>query len=129
MNIVILGAGEIGTYLAQTLSKEEHNVIMIDQDPKPLEKLARIADVATRVGSGTDWHLLEELLEQSPHLFLALSSNDETNLVACTIAKNLGYPKNGGEGPSFFLSLPFKIGFCALVLRRSFHRNGNDFGA
>ncbi|MBS0604848.1 MAG: Trk system potassium transporter TrkA [Verrucomicrobia bacterium] len=93
MNIVILGAGEIGTYLAQTLSKEEHNVIVIDRDPKPLERLARVADVATRVGSGTDWQMLEELLEQSPHLFIALSSSDETNLVACSIAKNLGYPK------------------------------------
>jgi trk system potassium uptake protein len=93
MNIVILGAGEIGTYLAQTLSREEHNVIVIDRDSKPLEKLARSADVATKVGSGTDWQLLEELLEQSPELFLALSSNDETNLVACSIAKNLGYPK------------------------------------
>ena len=93
MNIVILGAGDIGSYLAQTLSKEEHNVIVIDRDPKPLEKLSRTADVATRVGSGTDWQLLEELLEQSPHLFIALSSDDETNLVACSIAKNLGYPK------------------------------------
>ena len=93
MNIVILGAGDIGTYLAQTLSKEEHNVIVIDRDPKPLEKLSRTADVATKIGSGTDWQLLEELLEQSPHLFLALSSSDETNLIACSIAKNLGYPK------------------------------------
>lgn len=93
MNIVILGAGDIGIYLAQTLSKEEHNVIVIDRDPKPLEKLSRTADVATKVGSGTDWQLLEELLEQSPDLFLALCSNDETNLVACSIAKNLGYPK------------------------------------
>lgn len=93
MNIVILGAGNIGADLAKTLSKEEHNVIVIDRDPKPLEKLARVADVATRVGLGTDWQLLEELLEQNPQLFLALSSNDETNLVACSIAKNLGYPK------------------------------------
>jgi trk system potassium uptake protein TrkA len=93
MNIVILGAGEIGAYLAQILSKEEHNVIVIDNDPKPLERLSRTADVATKTGSGTNWQLLEELLEQSPHLFLALTGSDETNLVACTIAKNLGYPK------------------------------------
>lgn len=93
MNIVILGAGEIGTYLAKMLSREEHNVIVIDPDPRPLEKLLRSADVATRIGSGTDWQLLEELLEHSPQLFLALSSSDETNLVACSIAKNLGYPK------------------------------------
>ncbi len=93
MNIVILGAGEIGAYLAQILSKEEHNVIVIDKDPKPLERLSRSADVATKTGSGTNEQLLEELLEQSPHLFLALTGNDETNLVACTIAKNLGYSK------------------------------------
>jgi len=93
MNIVILGAGSIGSYLATTLSQEEHNVIVIDHNPKALEKLAQNADVATRLGSGTDWQLLEDLCELNPHLFIALSSNDETNLVACSIAKNLGYPK------------------------------------
>ncbi len=72
-------------------------MIVIDRDPKPLEKIARSADVATRLGSGTDWQLLEELLEQSPDLFIGLSSDDETNLVACSIAKNLGYPKTVGR--------------------------------
>lgn len=93
MNIVILGAGSIGSYLAATLSKEGHNIIIIDRDGKALERLSRSADVATRLGSGTDWSLLEELTELSPDLFIAMSSDDETNLVACTIAKNLGYPR------------------------------------
>lgn len=93
MNIVILGAGSVGSYLAAVLSQEEHNVIIIDHDPKALERMARSADVATRLGSGTDWRLLEDLLELSPDLFIAMSSDDTTNLVACTIAKNLGYPK------------------------------------
>ncbi len=93
MNIVILGAGTIGSYLAAKLAEEEHNVIVIDRDPKALEKIARTADVATRLGSGTDWRLLEDLTELSPDLFIAMSSDDETNLVACTMAKNLGYGK------------------------------------
>ncbi|HUD01955.1 MAG TPA: Trk system potassium transporter TrkA [Rhabdochlamydiaceae bacterium] len=93
MNIVILGAGTIGSYLAAKLAEEEHNVIVVDRDPKALEKIARSADVATRLGSGTDWRLLEELTELSPDLFIAMSSDDETNLVACTMAKNLGYGK------------------------------------
>lgn len=93
MNIVILGAGSIGSYLAQVLSKEEHNVTVIDRNPKTLEKIARSADVGTRLGSGTDWQLLEDLIEQVPHLFIAVSHEDETNLTACAIAKNLGYPK------------------------------------
>jgi len=93
MNIVVLGAGTIGSYLAAKLAEEEHNVIVIDRDPKALEKIGRTADVATRLGSGTDWRLLEDLMELSPDLFIAMSSDDETNLVACTIAKNLGYAK------------------------------------
>ncbi|MGE5196083.1 MAG: Trk system potassium transporter TrkA [Anaerolineae bacterium] len=93
MNIVILGAGSLGTYLAKTLAEEQHDVFVIDKDAKALEKLLSLADVAIRVGSGSDWQLLEELLAFSPHLFIAFSSDDETNLVACSLAKNLGYPK------------------------------------
>lgn len=93
MNIVILGAGSIGSYLASALSQEEHSVIVIDKNPKTLEKLAGCADVATQLGSGTDWLLLEDLLDQAPDLFIAATNEDEINLVACTMAKNLGYPK------------------------------------
>lgn len=93
MNIVIMGAGSIGSYLALVLSKEGHSVIVIDCDYKALEKLTQTADVATRLGSGIDWRLLEEIKENSPDFFIAMSSNDETNLIACAIAKKLGYPK------------------------------------
>ncbi len=93
MKIVILGAGNIGSFLASALSEEGHDVIVIDRDAKALEKIGRSADVATRLGSGTDWPLLEDLAELSPDLFIAMSSDDETNLVACTIAKNVGFLK------------------------------------
>jgi trk system potassium uptake protein TrkA len=93
MNIVILGAGSIGSYLALILSQEGQNVTVIDRDPKALERVSRSADIATRLGNGIDWRLLEELKEVSPDFFIALSSNDETNLTACAIAKDLGYPK------------------------------------
>lgn len=97
MNIVILGAGSIGSYLASTLSSENHNVTVIDRDEKALERLARSADIATRCGSGTDWRVLKELNLLSPDFFFAMSSDDETNLVACTIAKALGYPKTAAR--------------------------------
>lgn len=93
MKIVILGAGSVGCHLAGMLSQEGHDVIVIDCDPKALDRIARTADVATRLGSGTDAQLLEDLLEHNPYFFIAVSSNDETNLIACSIAKNLGYPK------------------------------------
>ena len=61
MNIVILGAGQIGSYLASVLSEEGHDVIVIDKDYKALERIGMSADIATRMGSGTDWRLLVEI--------------------------------------------------------------------
>jgi trk system potassium uptake protein TrkA len=93
LNIVIVGAGGIGRYIASVLSKEQHNVILIDSDPAKLEKAAWNLDIATRVGSGIDWQLMDDLLDLSPDFLIALTRSDETNLVACSIAKHLGYPR------------------------------------
>jgi trk system potassium uptake protein len=93
MNIIIVGAGEIGSYVAFILSQQQHNITIIDNDKKKLDEISWQMDVGTRYGSGTDWQLLDDLLELSPHLFIALTKDDETNLVACSIAKHLGYPR------------------------------------
>jgi trk system potassium uptake protein TrkA len=93
MNIVIVGAGSIGCYLAKIFSQEAYNIILIDKDAEKLSVLARDLDIATRIGDGTDWELLEDLVEFEPDLFVALTQQDETNLVSCTIAKQLGFPR------------------------------------
>ena len=93
MNIVILGAGAKGSYLAKILGKEQHNVFLIDQDSNQLKKIGEDADVATVLGHGANWKLLDDLMENKPSLFIAITGDDEANLVACTIAKNLGYPQ------------------------------------
>lgn len=92
MNIVIIGAGNIGQYMAELLSKSEHHVIVVDIDKKKLESLSSDIDVTLKEGSGTDWQLLDNLLELSPDWLIALTNDDETNLVSCSIAKHLGYP-------------------------------------
>jgi len=93
MNIVIVGGGELGRHVAAILSKEKHNIVLIDKDPKVIQSISSNMDVATRVGLGTDWELLEDLLEFSPNLFIALTGDDEANLVACSLAKQLQYPR------------------------------------
>lgn len=93
MHIVILGAGKTGSYVASVLSREGHNVVLIDKDAKVLEKASRESDIATLHAAIPDWKLFEDLLENSPHLFFAATGDDETNLVACSVAKNLGFPK------------------------------------
>lgn len=92
LSIVIIGSGDVGRYMAEVLSKTENNVVVVDIDKKKLEALSTQVDIATRVGSGTDWQLLDDLLELSPDWLLSLTNDDETNLVACSIAKHLGYP-------------------------------------
>lgn len=93
MNIVIIGAGDIGLHLATIFSQMDYGIVLIDIDSQKLEKASRELDVAIRQGSGTDWELIEELIEFNPDLLIALTNDDESNLVSCTFAKNLGYPQ------------------------------------
>ncbi|MDF2549480.1 MAG: trkA [Chlamydiales bacterium] len=94
MRIVIIGGGEIGFHVAERLSREKNNITLIDIDEARLTEISHSIDVRTRLGSGSDWRLLDELLFDAPSdMFLALTGSDELNLLSCAIAKNLGYPK------------------------------------
>lgn len=93
MNIVILGAGKTARFAASVLSEKQHNVILIDSDPKVLEQVSREMDVATMYAKMPDISALNLALETSPDLLFAATGDDETNLVSCAIAKNLGFPK------------------------------------
>lgn len=93
MNVVILGAGKTGSYVASILSEEEHDVTLIDKDPKALEKVSRECDVATIHATAPSAQLFADLMENKPQLFFAATGDDETNLAACSFAKNLGFPK------------------------------------
>lgn len=92
MHVIIVGAGDLGCFLATLLSREGHGVLLVDNDAKKLTAAAENLDVAFKEGSGSDWRLLEELLDYHPGIFVAVTRNDETNLVACTLAKHLGIP-------------------------------------
>lgn len=108
---MIVGCGRTGSFLALTLSQKQHNVVVIDKNPKVLEKIGRSADVATRLGSATDWHLLEAMIEFSPDVLICMTSEDETNLVTCAIAKNLGYPKTVARIRQNHLLESFRLDF------------------
>ncbi len=90
MHIIVLGAGRIGQYVAQSLSLDGHSVVLVDPNIEKLGEVAQKIDVATKKGFATDWKLIATLMEEGPQLLLALSDNDEVNLVACQIAKSFG---------------------------------------
>lgn len=93
MDYVIAGAGEVGTYLATLLSTSEHNVVVIDTARSQLDKISQDLDISTIEASATDLNTLRQLTEMKPEIFLAVTNDDMANLVACNMAKSLGYPK------------------------------------
>ena len=60
MNIVIAGAGAVGTYLAKMLSRQEHNIMLIDLDQDKLEDLESQIDILSIVGSCTSIGALKD---------------------------------------------------------------------
>lgn len=90
MNIIILGAGKVGSHLTNELSLQDHNILVIDHDKDVLNRLLEQNDVMAMVGDGTDLNILQEANVRDCDLFIALTRNDDTNLISAALAKSLG---------------------------------------
>ncbi|PID56173.1 Trk system potassium transporter TrkA [candidate division KSB3 bacterium] len=91
MHIVIVGLGEVGSYLASMLaSHEKYDVVGIDNSPKRIGVLEEAYDVQTIEGHGSAPHILREAEVNRADIFLAVSNNDEVNIVSALIAQKLG---------------------------------------
>lgn len=88
MKIIILGAGQVGTTLAESLC-DEHDVTIIDLDSTKLAQLQRRLDLRTITGHASYPHILEEAGADDADMLIAVTSNDETNIVACQISYSL----------------------------------------
>jgi len=92
-NIVIIGAGEVGFNLAKSLSKEEHDITVIDIDPIKCQKITNNIDAKVIEGDGCSQRILQEIDMGSVDYLLSLTRIDEVNLVASKIAKERGAKK------------------------------------
>ncbi len=90
MNIIIVGAGEVGKHLAQSLSTQLHNITLIDHSEQVTSTLHEKLDATVVIGNGTSATVLAENNVADCELFLAITSHDNTNLVAASIAKSMG---------------------------------------
>ena len=88
--VIILGAGQVGSHIAQRLSTENYDVILIDEDEEKIKESRFIADIGTYVGNGCDAQLFVNINLNEKDLFVAVTSTDEANLIACHIAKAFG---------------------------------------
>lgn len=87
---VVMGAGEVGFHLARTLSAEGHAITVIERDPARQARIDEELDVAVVGGNGTHVPVLEGAAVDGCDLFIAVSSEDESNLAAALLAKRLG---------------------------------------
>ncbi|HEY8464946.1 MAG TPA: Trk system potassium transporter TrkA [Bacillota bacterium] len=90
MNVVIVGAGKLGFELTKILSQENHNIIVVDKDPDSVGPIADNFDVMTVVGNGASVKILKEIQVNLADVLLAVTENDELNIIACMLAKQLG---------------------------------------
>jgi len=89
MNILILGAGEVGFHIAQRLATEGNNVSVVDNDPDRLQRVADTMDVKTVLGYASHPSVLEQAGAESAELLIAATTNDEVNMLACQVAHSL----------------------------------------
>ncbi len=88
--IVVLGAGEIGSYVASRLTSEGHDVVVVDHDRHELQHVDRSLDVMTVLGHAGSPAVLAEAQVQRADVLAALTDHDEVNLVACLLARQAG---------------------------------------
>lgn len=94
MKIVIAGAGEVGTHLAKMLNNESHDITIIDNDPKNLEEIYDISDIIAIEGDITIFSVLNKAMVRKADLFIAVSFDENANILAAVLAKQLGARKS-----------------------------------
>lgn len=85
-----MGAGEVGYHLAERLSQESQDVVLIESDPERADFASQHLDVMTIVGNGASLSTLERASVRGARMLLAVTSRDEVNLIACLAAKRMG---------------------------------------
>lgn len=87
MRIIVVGAGEVGYQVTRFLSMEELDVVVVERDPVKLSRISEELDVATIVGDGLSPSGLREAGAENADMLLAVTDSDETNMIACLLAK------------------------------------------
>ncbi len=90
MQIIIVGCGNVGSSIARQLSKEGHNLTIVDVNERAVRELSDAIDVLGIVGSGSQLAVLKQADVADADLLIAVTDSDERNLVCCLIAKKAG---------------------------------------
>lgn len=87
MDVIIVGGGKMGRYLLNELDSKGHNVVIVEQDENKCQKLKSRFDADTVNGDGAEPEVLKEAGIESADVLLAVTKDDQDNLVICQIAE------------------------------------------
>lgn len=90
LNIIIVGCGKVGSTLVEQLTKEGHDITIVDLNSKKIEALTNMYDAMGVVGNGASYSTQLEAGIENADLFIAVTNSDELNLLCCTVAKRAG---------------------------------------
>ena len=90
LKIIVVGCGKVGETLTDQLTREGHEVTLIDKDPTKVHDLTNMYDVMGIVGTGASYSVQMEAGIESADLLIAVTESDELNLLCCTVAKRVG---------------------------------------
>lgn len=90
MQIVIVGCGNVGGTLAEQLSREGHNITIIDTKNDVVHEVSNTFDIMGVVGNGAAYSVQKEAGIEAADLLIAVTDSDELNLLCCVIAKKAG---------------------------------------
>ena len=90
MRILVVGDGKVGHVLAEHLTREGHNVVIVDIDEEALQRSEDTLDVMCIRGNGANAKTLIDAGAQKADIIIAATASDETNMLCCLVAKRLG---------------------------------------
>lgn len=90
MKAIIIGAGKVGFSMAEMLSEENHDVVVIEQSPERQQILEDTLDIQVINGSASSFSVLEAAGVREADILLAVTEFDELNMLACMLAKQYG---------------------------------------
>lgn len=90
LRIIIVGGGKVGVTLIEELSKEGHDITLIDSSMKKITAISEMFDVMGVVGNGASFSTQMEAGIEDADLFVAVTDSDELNLLCCTVARRVG---------------------------------------
>ena len=87
MQIIIVGCGKVGSTIAEQLSVEGHDIVIVDTDEEVVKALATRLDLMGVTGNGATHSILEEAGVEDADLLIAVTESDELNLLCCMVGK------------------------------------------